>query len=109
MIVRRLIDQHIMNLQKLVEKVMEQRLSVIELFVKTFIATEIRDMETFRSGSLELIQEQSITFEKITTAYRCVFITHDEIKKQKRKLIKQEAIRQLIAEAVLAHNSTQKL
>lgn len=56
-------------MDQVVKQIMEDRQKVLDDFCKVYIATEIKDFESFKAGQLELVQE----IEGTKTIYRFQF------------------------------------
>lgn len=95
------------ELQKQVEEIMARRNEIIDLFVKTFIATEVKDIEHFKSGSLELVIRTSSVGMNVGETYTCAFIDLEEKAALKKKLTRENVIRE--AESAMLIKAIEKL
>jgi hypothetical protein len=79
---------------KIVEGIMKQKAEIIDLFVKTFIVTEVKDLENFRTGMLELVCGTENVGMSMQSTYKCVFIPLDEYEELKGKVVKRKELEQ---------------
>lgn len=78
--------------QKIVEDIMSKKAEIIDLFVKTFMVTEVKDYERFKTGMLELVCGNEMIGTSMHSTYKCVFIPLDEYEDLKKKVVKQKEL-----------------
>jgi hypothetical protein len=85
---------------KIVEGIMKQKAEIIDLFVKTFMVTEVKDLENFRTGMLELVCGTENVGMSMQSTYKCVFIPLDEYEELKGKVVKRKELNKARTEAI---------
>lgn len=91
-----------------VNNLFKQRNEIIDLFVRTFITTEIKDYEYFKTGSLELTEKREIKGTEVGLTYMCHFIPYKERRERREKLLDNLATQDLLKDN-LQNTSTEEL
>lgn len=88
------------NKEQIIRGMFEKRQEIIDLFCKTFIVTELKDYEHFKSGSLELvITRYNSPGGELKETYRCAFIDPEEQEKFRKDVVIQKMLEEAKAKA----------